>query len=113
MARRRDDAWHWTVAEAAGRGPDPGRASAGVFARSEIEVRYFAPYPEDRQSPHSRDELYFVARGRAVFERERDRLEVVPGDVLLVPAQMPHRFVEMSEDFATWVVFYPGTEPGS
>jgi uncharacterized protein YjlB len=38
--------------------------------------------------------------------RGGERVSVAPMDLLFVPAGMEHRFEAMSEDFATWVVFY-------
>lgn len=71
-----------------------------------MSVELFAPRGADTQMPHDQDELYFVNRGSAQFDRDGNLREVVAGDVLFVPAGMKHRFVEFSEDFETWVVFW-------
>ncbi len=65
----------------------------------------------DPQTPHTQDEVYLVATGSALFERGDERCSVEPGDLLFVPAGLPHRFVEPSDDFQTWVVFW-GPEGG-
>lgn len=66
----------------------------------------YAPQPADRQEPHAQDEAYIVVRGTASFRRPSDVVEVRAGDYLFVPAGMEHRFEAMSEDFATWAIFY-------
>jgi mannose-6-phosphate isomerase-like protein (cupin superfamily) len=66
----------------------------------------------DAQSPHREDEIYVVTAGAAVMEAGGERAAVRPGAVIYVPAREPHRFVEISEDFATLVFFAPPyTEP--
>lgn len=43
--------------EAAALGPPPqGMLSVPVFAHGTLDVRYYAPGPSDRQTPHERDE---------------------------------------------------------
>ena len=43
--------------------------------------------------------------------REKERISFAPGTVIFVPAAIEHRFVDFSDDFATWVVFW-GPEGG-
>lgn len=74
-------------------------------------VEYYAPQNEDLQTPHSRDELYFIISGTGVFMNCGERRPFEAGDVFFVPAGVEHRFEKFSEDFATWVVFY-GAEGG-
>jgi mannose-6-phosphate isomerase-like protein (cupin superfamily) len=47
-----------------------------------------------------------VISGRGWFERAGGRVAFAPGDVLFVAAHVPHRFVDYSPDFLTWVAFY-------
>ena len=91
--------------------PQPGRRSALLFEHGSLEVRYYAPRGSDPQTPHSRDELYVVASGRGTFARGGDRVPFEPGDVLFVAAGVDHRFVDFTDDFGTWVIFY-GPEGG-
>jgi len=42
---------------------------------------------------------------------EEERFPFVAGDVLFVPANALHRFVEFSDDLVTWAVFW-GPEGG-
>ncbi len=104
-------AWHATLEQAAALPPSPGRSSALLMARGSMTLRYYAPEGEDNQTPHDQDELYIVASGQGTFLREDRKVAFGPGDVLFAAAGEEHRFVDFSEDFATWVVFY-GPEGG-
>lgn len=66
----------------------------------------------DTQTPHDVDEVYVVVAGRAVLDVDGSRSPVGPGAVAYVPAQVPHRFVDVTEDLRVIVVFVP-PEPGS
>lgn len=59
----------------------------------------------DRQHPHQRDEVYYIADGRARLEVEDESYEVEPGSIVFVRAQAVHRFVEIEEDLQVVVVF--------
>lgn len=71
-----------------------------------MTVELFRPLGVDTQQPHKQDELYFIRSGSSDFLRENMRVSVEAGDVLFVPAGMDHRFVDFSDDFDTWVVFW-------
>ncbi len=77
-----------------------------VMKDGKMKVEYFAPKHLDRQTPHSQDELYIIIAGETEFLREGENMKCSKGDVLFVPAKMEHRFMNFSEDFATWVIFY-------
>jgi mannose-6-phosphate isomerase-like protein (cupin superfamily) len=78
-----------------------------VFDRGDdISVELYAPVGRDNQTPHERDELYIVASGHGTFSRGDELVPFGPGDLLYVPAYMPHRFETFSDDFKTWVIFY-------
>lgn len=83
-----------------------GETYASLIPLDGAELGIYAPVGQDPQQPHDRDELYFVARGTGTFLNGETRTSFGPGDVLYVPAQVPHRFETFSEDFAVWVVFY-------
>ena len=89
----------------------PGRRSALLLEHGTLEVRYYAPRGVDPQEPHTRDELYVVASGRGWFVRADERVPFEPGDALFVAAGVEHRFVEFTDDFGAWVMFY-GPEGG-
>lgn len=82
-----------------------------VFSHGSLVVEIYKPVGVDTQQPHSRDEVYVIASGRGVFQVEDTRQPFEPGQVLFVPAGAEHRFIEFSDDFATWVIFY-GPEGG-
>src|SRR3954453_24255466 len=62
---------------------------------------------DDAQSPHTEDEIYVVARGRATLWTPTGSAPMGPGDVAFVAAGEEHRFVDIVEDFAVLVVFGP------
>ncbi len=77
-----------------------------VIAHDEMSVEYFAPEKIDVQLPHKKDELYIIASGNSSFYRNGETIQCKQGDVIFVPAKMEHRFLNFSDDFATWVIFY-------
>ena len=55
-------------AAALARLPGPGGAAyAELFAHGTLSVEVYAPRGEDKQEPHTRDELYVVISGRGEF----------------------------------------------
>lgn len=88
-----------------------GRRFAGVFRHGTLEVEVYAPVGADPQEPHTRDEVYIVARGEGVFLCEGRREPFGPGDFLFVPAGAAHRFERFTEGMVVWVIFY-GPEGG-
>lgn len=95
------------LAEALAKGPPPaGNLAVPVFAHGTLEVELYAPRGTDPQQPHSRDEVYVVARGRGVFFDGAARHPVEAGAFLFVAAGQVHRFEQFSDDFAVWVFFY-------
>jgi Cupin domain len=91
-------------------GPD-GERSIELFRHGTLTVKLYAPRGSDGQIPHTRDEIYVIATGKGRFLREGKEATFGPGDVLFVAAGEEHRFVDFSDDFATWVFFY-GPEGG-
>jgi len=85
--------------------------SAELLQLGSLTVNFYAPREVDRQEPHTRDEVYVVASGGATFRCCGKEIPVAQGDVLTVPAQQEHVFVNLTTDFATWVFFY-GPEGG-
>lgn len=83
-----------------------------VFDRGDdISVELYAPVGSDGQQPHERDELYIVASGHGTFRRGDEVVPFGPGDLIYVPAYVPHRFETFSRDFKTWVIFYGPKRP--
>lgn len=103
---------HLTVGQALARLPSPeGDRFIELFRHGTLAVELYAPRGDDPQTPHTRDEVYVVVQGSGYFRNGGDRHRFGPGDVLFVPAQVPHRFEEFSDDLAVWVFFY-GPEGG-
>ncbi len=74
-------------------------------------MKIYAPRRCDPQTPHEQDELYVVVSGSGEFVNGDERHTFGPGDVLFVPAGVPHRFEDFTGDFQTWVIFH-GPEGG-
>ena len=92
--------------------PGPGGAAyAELFGYGSLSVEVYAPRGEDKQEPHTRDELYVVISGRGEFLYGERRAPFGAGNLIFVPAHLPHRFENFTVDFAAWVAFY-GPEGG-
>jgi mannose-6-phosphate isomerase-like protein (cupin superfamily) len=61
----------------------------------------------DGQRPHLEDEVYYVVRGRAMFAAGSEERAVQPGSLLFVPATMPHRFHDITEELVLVVFWAP------
>jgi mannose-6-phosphate isomerase-like protein (cupin superfamily) len=96
-----------SLAQALALGPPPaGNLAVPVFAHGSLEVEMYQPRGSDPQTPHTRDEVYVVARGTATFFDGGKRERIEPGSFLFVAAGQAHRFEDFSSDFAVWVLFY-------
>ena len=104
-------AWVMQAKAAQALSPPAGMLSVPVFAHGSLDIRWYAPVGEDRQVPHTRDEVYVVAQGRARFFDGEGHRDLEAGACLFVAAGQNHRFEAMSADFAVWVLFY-GPEGG-
>jgi len=83
-----------------------GETYAKLIAHTKYDVGIYQPKGEDGQTPHLRDEIYIVIAGTGEFVCEGVTRQFGPGDMLFVAAGVEHRFVDFSDDFATWVVFF-------
>src|SRR4051794_27175943 len=77
-----------------------------LMKNGSMSVEYFAPKNIDNQQPHVQDEIYVIASGSSKFYRNGEVINCDAGDVIFVPAGMKHRFINFTNDFATWVIFY-------
>jgi len=103
---------HVSLADALRKGPPPpGHLAVPIFSHGSLIVELYTPAGRDPQKPHTRDEVYFVTRGKGFFFDGEQSYPVEPGSFLFVPAGHVHRFEDFSSDFAVWVVFY-GPEGG-
>jgi len=79
---------------------------AEVLRHGSMTVEWYAPVGHDPQQPHEQDELYVVVSGSGLFLNGELTHPFGPGDVLFVPAGVVHRFLDFTDDFGTWVIFY-------
>lgn len=103
--------WHLSPHESVSRISEDDPRFITLFRHGSLAVELYAPVGVDRQQPHTRDEIYVVVRGTGWFRRGEQLVRFEGGDFLFVPAGVPHRFEEFSEDFLVWVFFY-GPEGG-
>jgi mannose-6-phosphate isomerase-like protein (cupin superfamily) len=98
------------LSDALSMGPPPGgNLAVPIFAHGSLAVEMYQPKGTDPQTPHDRDEIYLVARGKGVFFDGADRQHVQAGSFIFVAAGQTHRFEDFSTDFASWVFFYGPT----
>jgi mannose-6-phosphate isomerase-like protein (cupin superfamily) len=103
---------HIGLAEALTKGPPPaGNLAVPIFSHGSLVVELYTPVDHDPQKPHTRDEVYFIVRGKGLFFDGERRHSVESGSFLFVPAGQVHRFEDFSPDFTVWVAFY-GPEGG-
>lgn len=65
---------------------------------------------EDRQQPHTEDEVYYVLAGRAHFRAGGEQRAVQPGTILFVEKAVEHRFFDITEDLMVLVFFAPAED---
>lgn len=83
-----------------------GQSSVTLFQHGDANVLLFVPIDQDTQQSHQRDELYVIQAGHGIFKRGGETVRFDAGDVLFVPAGVPHRFASFSAEFKAWVVFF-------
>jgi mannose-6-phosphate isomerase-like protein (cupin superfamily) len=104
--------FRFTIEQGLRRLPGPqGERFTALFQHGTLVVELYAPRGRDPQSPHTRDEVYVVARGSGWFVNGPERERFGPGDLLFVPAGVVHRFEDFTDDLVVWVMFY-GPEGG-
>ena len=79
---------------------------AVLLENGSMELGYYKPVSEDKQQPHVQDEIYIVQTGSGTFVRGDEHISFAAGDALFVAAGVEHRFVDFTDNFAAWVVFY-------
>jgi len=77
-----------------------------AFTKGDFELEFFAPRGTDFQTPHEKDEFYIITSGTADLIHEGKTVPCRTGDALFVAAGDEHHFENISEDFATWVIFF-------
>lgn len=92
----------------------PGRNRSGGLATpsrgaSEVSVirQRQLPGGDNPAHLHDREEVMIVAAGRVVVAVAADRIDLGPGDTLIVPARTPHRVTNPGEEPAEWLLVAP------
>nr|WP_298170352.1 cupin domain-containing protein [uncultured Pseudomonas sp.] len=86
--------------------PGVTKLSNFVFSTENVQLRYYQPGNIDRQVPHNQEELYIVVCGEAVLEYDGGRYHCGIGDAAYVPKMAEHCFIDATDDFAVWVIYF-------
>lgn len=99
----------FTLSDALARQRDAGGPWAELLSVPDLSFGiYVLPVGgRDPQSPHTEDEVYVVLAGRAQFTAGDETVPCAQGDILFVPALVPHRFHDITEELRVVVVFGP------
>ncbi len=76
------------------------------FKKAGVKLVFFAPRGVDHQTFHEEDEFYFIVRGSGEIVIAGERQAFVTGDAFFVEKDVPHRFENFTDDFATWAIFF-------
>lgn len=82
-----------------------------LFTHASLSIELYKPDKIDHQLPHTRDEVYIIVSGSGKFYNNGTVVDFLANDFLFVPAGVEHRFIDFTDDFYTWVIFY-GAEGG-
>jgi mannose-6-phosphate isomerase-like protein (cupin superfamily) len=88
----------------------PGEHTYVDFLRKEMLSLGMSVWPaggEDRQQPHTEDEVYVVMAGRGEIRVAGEDRPVEPGSVVYVAAGVEHRFHDVEEDLHVLVFWAP------
>jgi mannose-6-phosphate isomerase-like protein (cupin superfamily) len=97
---------HLSIPQATYQLKQSGNLFTEVFKHGTLSVEFYKPEKTDNQTPHDRDEVYIIATGTGQFYNDGITTHFNPGDFLFVPAGVEHRFLNFTDDFSTWVLFY-------
>ncbi len=78
-----------------------GMFDVEAFKKGNVSLVFFAPRGTDYQTSHAKDEFYFIVRGSGELVIGEMRFGCAVGDAFFFPANVPHRFENFTEDFAT------------
>lgn len=90
---------------------DKNQAFTELFKHGSMNVEFYKPNKVDLQSPHTRDEIYVIISGSGWFLKGNEKQAFEAHEIIFVPAGLEHRFIDFTDDFSTWVIFY-GPEGG-
>lgn len=97
---------HLTPDEALSRLKESKNLFLELFQYESLSLEIYQPKKVDLQKPHDRDEAYIIIAGTGDFYFEGETTPFNAGDFLFVPAGAEHRFINFSDDFSTWVLFF-------
>ena len=99
----------WDVASLDGRRRATGRAYLEFLTVPDLSAGLYVleAGEEDRQRPHTEDEIYAVVSGRGRLRMGDEDVAVGPGSVAFVAAGVEHRFHDITERLAILVAFGP------
>jgi mannose-6-phosphate isomerase-like protein (cupin superfamily) len=97
---------HWNITDLANTQSDRWSEFLRVAVMS-MGVYKLPADSTDTQSPHTEDEAYYVVSGKATVEVDGEDSPVAAGSIVFVPAQVDHRFKDITEDLALLVFFAP------
>ena len=83
-----------------------GKTFLQLFRHGTMSVEIYQPQGHDPQQPHLQDEIYVILSGSGTFQEGAAKYPFEAGDFLFVPAGVEHCFLDFTEDFKTWVIFY-------
>ncbi|WP_409526315.1 cupin domain-containing protein [Nitrincola sp. MINF-07-Sa-05] len=86
--------------------PGVTKLSNLAFSTENLQLRYYQPGEIDRQVPHNQEELYVVVCGEAQLEYDGGLYHCRTGDAAYVPKMAEHRFIDATDDFAVWVIYF-------
>lgn len=98
--------FHLSLSDTAEKLKASGHEFVEFFKHGSLVVELFKPDIIDKQTPHTRDEVYIVVSGSGMFYINGAYINFSAGDFLFAPAGAEHRFVDFTDDFQTWVLFY-------
>ena len=104
--------WHIALEAAVANVPHPPSTPyAEMMCHGTMSAGLYMPSRVDKQKRHDQDEIYVIMRGHGELVRGEERARFEPGDMLMVPAGMEHRFENFTDDLTIWVMFW-GTKGG-
>lgn len=77
-----------------------------LYEQGSLAIEIYKPEKADHQKPHDRDEVYIIISGTGQFINGDQVVSFEPHDFLFVPAGREHRFINFTDDFSTWVIFF-------
>ena len=86
--------------------PGVTKLSELVFSKGSLQLRYYEPGNIDHQVPHDQEELYIVISGTAELDHGGRKICCNPGDSIFVSKDEIHKFVNISNDFSVWVIYF-------